>query len=427
MANITIKELLAADKVSELVDKINFNFDQLLLNGGGPPGLRGFLGDIGPIGPRGTLWFTAADLYTTSTSPSWTGTPERINDINSIGYPQFGGDPNRFLPVGNGPNPENTFTMGNINKMLRDGDLYIQEGDDVFETFSSVDGHIWEYDGFTGTWMFTGVNIKGNNGGQGAAGFQQWLRDTVLQDDVLYPKTITGQGIPRILVGNDANIFDSAHPTAKSSFVSDGDPQIAIGHNSVHNGGGNNASMANFTMTSTGALILSGSLLGSSRQINVSAFNDKIILAAGGSSYMTYDQVPDSVGTAEHIFGGGPLVATSPDANSTHRFKNISGHELSMGIKAEPGYHSIKSTGILLDIVLQDGNNKNVGIGSFLSSTVANKLGVVGNVSIGDGYKNIAAPSNGLIVEGQTGIGRSTVLGDNHLQVSQHVSVDNDH
>ena len=50
MANITIKELLAADKVSELVDKINFNFDQLLLNGGGPKG--------GPGGPGGEPCFT---------------------------------------------------------------------------------------------------------------------------------------------------------------------------------------------------------------------------------------------------------------------------------------------------------------------------------------------------------------------------------
>ena len=41
MANITIKELIASDKVSEMVDKINFNFDQLLLNGGGPQGPDG--------------------------------------------------------------------------------------------------------------------------------------------------------------------------------------------------------------------------------------------------------------------------------------------------------------------------------------------------------------------------------------------------
>ena len=56
MANIVIKELLSSDKVSELVDKINFNFDQLLLNGGGPIGLTGGPGGIGPIGPRGSVW-----------------------------------------------------------------------------------------------------------------------------------------------------------------------------------------------------------------------------------------------------------------------------------------------------------------------------------------------------------------------------------
>ena len=46
---ITIKELLASDTISQATDKINFNFDQLLLNGGGPEG------PIGPIGPPGPV------------------------------------------------------------------------------------------------------------------------------------------------------------------------------------------------------------------------------------------------------------------------------------------------------------------------------------------------------------------------------------
>ena len=41
---ITIQDLLSSDTVSQAVDKINFNFDQLLLNGGGP---------VGPFGPAG--------------------------------------------------------------------------------------------------------------------------------------------------------------------------------------------------------------------------------------------------------------------------------------------------------------------------------------------------------------------------------------
>jgi len=54
---IVIKEILASDTISQASDKINFNFDQFLINGGGPPGPQGPLGPIGPAGVRGSLWF----------------------------------------------------------------------------------------------------------------------------------------------------------------------------------------------------------------------------------------------------------------------------------------------------------------------------------------------------------------------------------
>jgi len=57
---IVIQELLASDTISQAVDKINFNFDQLLLNGGGPVGPAGVQGPTGPIGGRGikgTSWY----------------------------------------------------------------------------------------------------------------------------------------------------------------------------------------------------------------------------------------------------------------------------------------------------------------------------------------------------------------------------------
>ena len=50
---ITIQEIIASDTISQLVDKTNFNFDQLLLNGGGPAGPKGPAGPIGPAGGRG--------------------------------------------------------------------------------------------------------------------------------------------------------------------------------------------------------------------------------------------------------------------------------------------------------------------------------------------------------------------------------------
>ena len=61
---ITIQDLLSSDTISQAVDKINFNFDQLLLNGGGPVGPPGPIGPNGPIGgrgERGSEWYEGTD------------------------------------------------------------------------------------------------------------------------------------------------------------------------------------------------------------------------------------------------------------------------------------------------------------------------------------------------------------------------------
>lgn len=50
---ITIKEIFASDTISGAADKINYNFDQVILNGGGPAGPQGSQGVSGPAGPQG--------------------------------------------------------------------------------------------------------------------------------------------------------------------------------------------------------------------------------------------------------------------------------------------------------------------------------------------------------------------------------------
>jgi hypothetical protein len=110
---ITIQDLLSSDTVSQAVDKINFNFDQLLLNGGGPLGPAGPAGPAGPIGgrgERGTEWYEGTDLPTV-TPP--TPTPLKA-------------------------------------------DYYLQSNGDV-----------WEYSGLT--WGNTGINLTGPQGPTGAS------------------------------------------------------------------------------------------------------------------------------------------------------------------------------------------------------------------------------------------------------------------
>lgn len=111
---ITIQELLASDTISQAVDKINFNFDQLLLNGGGPLGPAGPAGPSGPIGgrgERGTEWYEGTD------------------------------DPNVTPP-----------TLTPLT-----ADYYLQSNGDV-----------WEYTGLS--WTNTGINLTGPQGATGSSG-----------------------------------------------------------------------------------------------------------------------------------------------------------------------------------------------------------------------------------------------------------------
>ena len=63
MANISIKELFPSDSLLNAVEKINFNFDQVILGGGGPQGEIGETGSAGgqgPVGDRGNYWFAGS-------------------------------------------------------------------------------------------------------------------------------------------------------------------------------------------------------------------------------------------------------------------------------------------------------------------------------------------------------------------------------
>jgi hypothetical protein len=117
---ITIKEILPSDSMSGVVEKINFNFDQLILAGGGPPGPQGPLGPAGtpgPIGTRGDHWFVG---------PSALGQTA---------------DHDGFSPL------------------------------QIEDHFLDPIGDVWSYfdNGATG-WTFSGINLRGATGPSGATG-----------------------------------------------------------------------------------------------------------------------------------------------------------------------------------------------------------------------------------------------------------------
>ena len=87
MPQINILNVLQGDNQSTVVDKINYNFDQILSAGGGPQGQQGLLGPTGAIGPQGangvqgsqgasgTKWFVQdlpPDISNITGSNPWT-------------------------------------------------------------------------------------------------------------------------------------------------------------------------------------------------------------------------------------------------------------------------------------------------------------------------------------------------------------------
>jgi hypothetical protein len=93
MSQLNLKQVLSGDTVSTVVDKINYNFDQIVLNGGGPrgftgligaPGLigrQGLMGETGPTGPDGTHLYASG--LTPGGYPFGTGgeTLPRLDDV----------------------------------------------------------------------------------------------------------------------------------------------------------------------------------------------------------------------------------------------------------------------------------------------------------------------------------------------------------
>ena len=162
---ITIQEIIASDTISQFVDKTNFNFDQLLLNGGGPGGPIGPKGPTGPgggRGPKGSTWYE--DLATSSP----------------------GNNPNTVSPTAT----------------PFDKDYYLQ-----------FNGEVWEYNGTTAVWDLTTIDLRGPAGAAGGGGgFGLTIGSPVInQSNIRYNGPIgggangganaTNEGVPSVLIG----------------------------------------------------------------------------------------------------------------------------------------------------------------------------------------------------------------------------------
>jgi len=99
MSQLNLKQILSGDNLSSVVDKLNYNFDQIILNGGGPQGLRGNLGSpglpgaqglrgfTGPTGEHGTYLYAEAGVGPTAYFANGGLPPSRIGDVYMDTYP----------------------------------------------------------------------------------------------------------------------------------------------------------------------------------------------------------------------------------------------------------------------------------------------------------------------------------------------------
>ena len=189
---ITIRELLASDTISQAADKINFNFDQLLLNGGGPQGPQGPQGPPGPIGGRGirgSVWYEDTSI----TSP--------------------GNNPNTVPPT---LTPE-------------DEDNYLQ-----------FNGVVWTYNASIPAWVPTGVDLTGPVGPPGASGKfgeYQALPYTAAGDTTIFPDRMSAasedtvnQAVRSVLIGGFPETIYNPTPSIPggTSIVSDNIAQSLV-------------------------------------------------------------------------------------------------------------------------------------------------------------------------------------------------------
>jgi len=175
---ITIQEIIASDTISQLVDKTNFNFDQLLLNGGGPAGPIGGSGPTGPAGgrgPKGSTWYEDTATVLPGTLPN-------------AAYP--------------------TATP-------RISDYYLQ-----------LNGEVWEYDGLS--WLITTVDLMGPIGPAGAGGgfggtfgspYVNQGKNTRYNQPFGYEPGVNGgattdnEGVPSIVIGGVPTTADEVDPS----------------------------------------------------------------------------------------------------------------------------------------------------------------------------------------------------------------------
>jgi hypothetical protein len=217
MPQINILNLLEGDNQPNLVDKINYNFDQILSAGGGPQGAVGPAGPSGPIGPQGPQG------------------PQGIQGLQ--GSKWFVQDGPSGPSGSSGPLGPTSITGGNPASFPSVGDYWL----DV----NSSNQDVYIYLGATAGWTFTGYGLA-----QGDI-FQRVSPVQFTGAGTGTAIMIAGTGAPNdTVVLSDHNIVDYSNPSvtglnfenSKFKIATDGrDRLISFSKSAFESSGGGSA------------------------------------------------------------------------------------------------------------------------------------------------------------------------------------------
>ncbi len=396
MPQINILNILQGDNQSTIVDKLNYNFDQILSAGGGPQGAQGLIGPTGPIGPQGPQGVQGAQ------GPS--GTKWFVQDAQ----PASGGI--------TGSNPWTYPTLGDywLDPDSANQDVYVFTATGWVNTGYGLNaGDLFQ--------KITPININGGATAQAIliAGATADDKSLVLSDSSVSGYTPGGTAIDNLnfensklkiatkddrtkLISFGRSTYDVT-PGGSGSSSSSYNPYFAWDFSfnpSGASGAGAGFYGINFTnpkgsigIVSNGATAESGINLSSTSEISAASTNDNILLKTSSINKGTFVDASSNGGFFE--FSNQPS-GTPSNLSNAPIFANSTG--LGVGL----GTGQFKQSG---DDSRRLAVNGNLSLGKTASAHT-------GNLFVGDP----SAPNNNkgvLFVEGHSMFGYNNPTGDN--------------
>jgi hypothetical protein len=438
---INLKEIFPSDPQEINVEKVNFNFNKLLELGVGTPGPIGSTGPQGPAGPigldgpqgiRGTTWWVDSNTPTTHTFTGLLDGDLYLDNVNFDVWSWDSATSTWTLEVGISTIINNYLAINGspFVKTLGKDPAHI---DTRFIAFSQRNGGM---DQIRGT-----LNASSNN--------QLFLHNF----DETSP-SIDFPADPKILYNSLTSIFAN-HADGQSSLAAEhGRYHIELG--SLYNDGTSINKLSdvkhNLKINFYKDYIASPQLspTNNNNWVNTAKFslslpedfNSPLVDQNGLFDFVTPKLNRQNLGSIikdelNTFIGPWEAVVEQNTYNVNHvvadgitfalRQENIAS-TLGLAINYVSSYSRLSTTSLaMLDnssgidgILLNDktyiiGDTNVIGKLSIGDIDPTSYLTVAGNASIGDGYKSVAAPTDGAIIEGKVGIGTSTPSAKVHI------------